>query len=186
MMNFVNLIYAKFYRTNSSGDLGKMYNLRNKLDQRNVFCDTNKNYRACNSFLQDVLDGYVIACALHHFGMRGPKTWMLSHQDFLNINGKSGFMERSSKSWISLFCSGNIWNKIVSASISLFREDSHHNKPKQYLIDLVRVSHLMKCSQSHYISMLVHQHATTSAVVVAQEQEPPPHDPKAATVQQTP
>lgn len=67
-MNFVNLVYKKFYNTNSSSDVGTMYQLRNKLDRRDVSSDT-KSYRACNSFLQDVLDGYIIASALQHFGM---------------------------------------------------------------------------------------------------------------------
>ena len=50
--------------------IGTMYELRNKLDRRNVSSDTKKNYRACNSFLQDVLDGYLVACAMHHFKMK--------------------------------------------------------------------------------------------------------------------
>ena len=72
MMNFVDLIYSKFYHTNSSSDVGTMYQLRNKVDRRNVLTDTKKNYRACNSFLQDVLDGYIVACAMKHFGISSP------------------------------------------------------------------------------------------------------------------
>ena len=70
-MNFVNLIYTKFYHTDSSTDVGTMYHLRNKLDRRDVSSDT-KNYRACNSFLQDVLSGYIVACTMQHFGMSSP------------------------------------------------------------------------------------------------------------------
>ena len=72
MMNFVDLIYSKFYHTNSSSDFGTMYQLRNRVDRRNVLTDTKKNYRACNSFLQDVLDGYMVACAMKHFGISSP------------------------------------------------------------------------------------------------------------------
>ena len=48
-----------------------MYHLRNKLDRRDVSSDT-KSYRACNSFLQGVLNGYIVACTMQHFGMSSP------------------------------------------------------------------------------------------------------------------
>ena len=181
MMNFVNLIYAKFYKTNSSGDLGTMYNLRNKLDQRNVFCDTNKNYRACNSFLQDVPDGYVIACALQHFGMRG-----LEDMDAV----PPGLPEHQREEWFH----GEIikivdkfvlqWEHLEQDSVS-FHQSVQRGQPSeqaQTVLDRLSEGEALDEMQSEP----VHQHATTSAVVVAQEQEPLPHDPMSATVQQTP
>ena len=70
MMNFVNLIFAKFYDSRGMKDVGTMYQLRNQLDRRNVGKDTTKRYRSCNAFLNDVLDGYIVACAVVHFNMR--------------------------------------------------------------------------------------------------------------------
>ena len=60
MMNFVNIIFTKFYDTKSIKDVGTLYQLRNKLDRRDVAKDTSKRYRACNTFVSDVLDGYII------------------------------------------------------------------------------------------------------------------------------
>ena len=181
MMNFVNLIYAKFYKTNSSGDLGTMYNLRNKLDRRNVFCDTNKNCRACNSFLQDVLDGYVIACALHHFGMRGP-------EDMDAV--PPGLPEHQWEDWFY----GEIikivdkfvlqWEHLEQDSVSFHQSVQRGQPSEQARTALDRLSEGEALDEMQ--SEPLHQHATTSAVVVAQEQEPPPHDPMSATVQQTP
>ena len=53
----------------SMKDVGTLYQLRNKLDRRNVGRDTSNRYRASNTFVNDVLDGYIVSCAVTHFGM---------------------------------------------------------------------------------------------------------------------
>ena len=49
--------------------VGTLNQLRNKLDRRDVGRDTSNRYRASNTFVNDVLDGYIVACAVTHFGM---------------------------------------------------------------------------------------------------------------------
>ncbi len=69
-MNFVNLIFTKFYDTQSTKDVGTLYQLRNRLDRRDIGRDTHKRYRSCRSFVNDVLDGYILAAAVTHFKLK--------------------------------------------------------------------------------------------------------------------
>ena len=69
-MNFLDLIFSKFYKYNSGhNDSGTLLNLRTLLGRKNVTSDPIHNFTACNSFLEDVLDGHILAIAMHHFGM---------------------------------------------------------------------------------------------------------------------
>ena len=65
-MNFLDLIFSKFYKYNSGhNDSGTLLNLRTLLGRKNVTSDPIHNFTACNSFLEDVLDGHILAIAMH-------------------------------------------------------------------------------------------------------------------------
>ena len=66
-MNFLDTIFQKFYSTLSSGDQGTMYHLRTLLNRRNVVKDPKKAYDACSAFLNDILNGHIVACAMAYF-----------------------------------------------------------------------------------------------------------------------
>ena len=72
-MNFLDLIFKKFY-SNSSGysDPGTLLNIKALLGRRNVTSDPLHNFTPCNSFLEDVVDSHILAIAMHHFGMKDP------------------------------------------------------------------------------------------------------------------
>ena len=53
----------------SMKDAGTLYQPRNNLDRRDVGRDASNRYRASNTFVNDVLYGYIVACAVTHFGM---------------------------------------------------------------------------------------------------------------------
>ena len=80
MMNFISLIFAKFCDTTSTNDVGTSYQLRNKVDRRADVWERYEKPVSCFQYLfNDVLDGYLVPCAVTHFGM-------VCHQE-LRLNG---------------------------------------------------------------------------------------------------
>lgn len=67
-MKFVELIMSKFYAERSYGEIGTLRQLKGLLDRRNV-AKTAKDIRATYAFVEDVLDGFLIAAAMKHFGL---------------------------------------------------------------------------------------------------------------------
>ena len=68
-INLLDTIFQKFYSTLSSGDPGTLYHLRTLLNRRNVVKDPKKAYDACSAFLDDVLNGHLLACGMAYFGL---------------------------------------------------------------------------------------------------------------------
>ena len=53
--------------TASVNDPGTLYHLRTVLNRRNVVREAKKAYQPCNTFFDDVLSAFILACALEHF-----------------------------------------------------------------------------------------------------------------------
>ena len=67
-MNYVNLILTRFFLEESTSESGTLKQLKSLVDRRNI-SRKNTDVRAGNAFVNDVLDGYLVACAVTHLGM---------------------------------------------------------------------------------------------------------------------
>ncbi|XP_021373030.1 uncharacterized protein LOC110463019 isoform X2 [Mizuhopecten yessoensis] len=70
MMNLLLLIYQVFYKKSSAADQGTLANLRNVINRIDVQGAENviDKYRAHYSFMDDVLDSYIVAACMHLLG----------------------------------------------------------------------------------------------------------------------
>ena len=68
-LHFFQMIFDDMYKSNSVGDLGTLYQLKCKLNRKDVNEKVNKSYHGCEAFFSTVLDGYVIYAAMEYFGM---------------------------------------------------------------------------------------------------------------------
>ena len=55
------MIWRYFFNTDSSGEYGTLYQLRNRITRTNVVKDPSKNFNACDDFFITVISGHVIA-----------------------------------------------------------------------------------------------------------------------------
>ena len=68
-MNFSQVIFDRFYKGNSAGEAGTLYQLRNLVNRRNVVTKVSKDYHADADFIDMVTDCHVIAATMAHFHM---------------------------------------------------------------------------------------------------------------------
>ena len=66
------MIFDYMYKTSSAGDPGTLYQLRCKLNRKDVNEKVTKAFHGCESFFSTVLDGYVVYAAMEYFGMASP------------------------------------------------------------------------------------------------------------------
>lgn len=66
------MIFDYLYKSNSAGDPGTLFQLKCKLNRKDVNEKANKSYHGCESFFSTVLDGYVVYAAMEYFGMTTP------------------------------------------------------------------------------------------------------------------
>jgi hypothetical protein len=60
------------YDKNSVSDRGTLYQLKTRLNRKDVKEDVTKCYHGCEAFLGDVLDGFILLAIIKHFGMDSP------------------------------------------------------------------------------------------------------------------
>lgn len=66
------MIFDYMYKTSSAGDPGTLYQLKCKLNRKDVNEKVTKAFHGCESFFSTVLDGYVVYAAMEYFGMASP------------------------------------------------------------------------------------------------------------------
>lgn len=65
-------VFDYLYKENSAGDLGTLYQLKARLNRKDVYGKVNKAYHGTESFFSTVVDGYVVYAAMEFFGMASP------------------------------------------------------------------------------------------------------------------
>lgn len=60
------------FKSSSAGDLGTLYQLKCKLNKKDVTDKVTKSYHGCEAFFSTVLDGYITYAAMEYFGMPSP------------------------------------------------------------------------------------------------------------------
>jgi 3-methyladenine DNA glycosylase AlkC len=68
-MNFLQLIYDRFYDVHSVKEIGTLRNLKEKLKRNSVTSDVNKAFDAHCAFLYSIVRAYVITVILQYFKM---------------------------------------------------------------------------------------------------------------------
>ena len=66
------MIFDYMYKTSSAGDPGTLYQLKWKLNRKDVNEKVTKAFHGCESFFSTVLDGYVVYADMEYFGMASP------------------------------------------------------------------------------------------------------------------
>ena len=66
------MIFDYMYKGNSAGDKGTLFQLKCRLNRKDVDEKVNKSYHGCESFFSTVVDGYVVYAAMEYFGMTSP------------------------------------------------------------------------------------------------------------------
>lgn len=66
------MVFDYLYKENSSGDLGTLYQLKARLNRKDVHAKVNKSYHGTESFFSTVVDSYVVYAAMEFFGMASP------------------------------------------------------------------------------------------------------------------
>ena len=75
----IQVIWRYYLSPDSSGDHGTLYQLRNRINRRNVTKDPTKNFNACDDFLIDVIEAHVISAFTELCSDFDPNTeWMQS------------------------------------------------------------------------------------------------------------
>lgn len=67
------VIWKYFYSTQSSGEHGTLYQLRNKLNRTNVVKKPSRDFNACDDFLVLTIKSHIIAASLTLLGMKSVK-----------------------------------------------------------------------------------------------------------------
>ena len=63
------MLFDYLYKENSAGDLGTLYQLKARLNRKDVHAKVNKSYHGTEAFFHTVVDGYVVYAAMEFFGM---------------------------------------------------------------------------------------------------------------------
>ncbi|XP_068693691.1 uncharacterized protein [Montipora foliosa] len=71
-MNFLQMVFDYLYKENSAGDLGTLYQLKARLNRKDVHAKISKSYHGTESFFSTVVDSYVVYAAMEFFGMASP------------------------------------------------------------------------------------------------------------------
>ena len=59
-------------KRNLRGYLGTLYQLKARLNRKDVYAKVNKSYHRCAEFFSTVVDGYIVYSAMQFFGMTTP------------------------------------------------------------------------------------------------------------------
>lgn len=73
-MNFLQMLFDYLYKSQSVGDLGTLYQLKTRLNRKDVCDKLNKSYHGCEAFFNSVVDGYIVYAAMVFFGMESPNS----------------------------------------------------------------------------------------------------------------
>lgn len=60
------------FKSSSAADLGTLYQLKCKLNKKDVTEKVTKSYHGCKAFFSTVLDRYITYAAMEYFGMPSP------------------------------------------------------------------------------------------------------------------
>ena len=63
------MLFDYLYKENSAGDLGTLYQLKARLNRKDVHAKVNKSYHGTEAFFHTVVDGYDVYAAMEFFGM---------------------------------------------------------------------------------------------------------------------
>ena len=66
---YTQVIWKRFYKTDSSMDAGTLYQLRNLINRRNVISSPENDVNSCEEFLMIVIKAHVVAAAMEVMGM---------------------------------------------------------------------------------------------------------------------
>lgn len=66
----LQVIWIYFYSQRSAGEHGTLYQLRNLINRRNVVKNPEKNFNACDDFIQLVITSHILTAALEVLGMK--------------------------------------------------------------------------------------------------------------------
>lgn len=66
------MVFDYLYKESSAKDLGTLYQLKARLNRKDVHAKVNKSYHGTESFFSTVVDGYVVYAAMEFFGMASP------------------------------------------------------------------------------------------------------------------
>ena len=66
------MLFDYLYKSESVGDLGTLYQLKARMNRKDVSDKVNKSYHGCEAFFSTVVDGYVVYAAMEFFGMESP------------------------------------------------------------------------------------------------------------------
>ena len=66
------MVFDYLCKENSAGDLGTLYQLKARLNRKDVQAKVNKSYHGTESFFSTVVDSYVVHAAMEFFGMASP------------------------------------------------------------------------------------------------------------------
>lgn len=68
------------YKSQSVVDLGTLYQLKARLNRKDVCDKVNKSHHGCEAFFNSVVDGYKVYAAMVFFGMESPNSTPNSNQ----------------------------------------------------------------------------------------------------------
>ena len=68
-MNFMQIVFNELYSTGSSGDIGTLKFMQERLSRSSVNADVSKAYDADKDFLMAVTDIYLAEAVMEHFGL---------------------------------------------------------------------------------------------------------------------
>ncbi|XP_044174453.1 uncharacterized protein LOC114950684 [Acropora millepora] len=91
-MNFLQMLFDYLYKSESVGDLGTLYQLKARMNRKDVSEKVNKSYHGCEAFFSTVVDGYVVYAAMEFFGMDSPHS-----TPSLNTMGPSNIVSQKQK-----------------------------------------------------------------------------------------
>ena len=74
------MLFDYLYKSQSVGDLGTLYQLKPRLNRKDVCDKANKSYHGCEAFFNSVVDGYKVHAAMVFFGMESPNSTPNSNQ----------------------------------------------------------------------------------------------------------
>ena len=76
----LQMLFDYLYKSQSVGDLGTLYQLKTRLNRKDVCDKVNKSYHGCEAFFNSVVDGYIVYAAMVFFGMASPNSTPNSNQ----------------------------------------------------------------------------------------------------------
>ena len=68
------MLFDCLYKSESVGDLGTLYQLKTRMNRKDVSDKVNKSYHGCEAFFNTVDDGYIVYAATEFFGMESPNS----------------------------------------------------------------------------------------------------------------